>query len=608
MDVRRQDSEGGSDCVRLDSWKAIAAHLGRDIRTVQRWEESEQLPVHRHLHKQRGTVYAYPDELDRWLEARRSNRPPTWVRPSSRPWPRWIGLGTATVGLLALLIGFFWSGRNGVPSPVTTSSADALRLYQRAEALLSGSETVPAGIPRRAVLAEELLEEAVAFDPDFASAYLKLAIARQQRGEPYSEYQDAASMAFELRDTVSDQERLTIEAGYYWLMNDADEAILRLETLTTLYPEDAWALRLLSGLYYLEGRPTESLMTTVRLADLDAGDFLYNALAASNLLMRGDSTQLDDAARYAQRAMIAAPTSNSHNWLLRARTELFPVYAHWMRGDVRAAVTEADDIAATLNARAPGERGALREHLMSIYLTLGRTGAARALTQSLPAEDMELELTAIDLSTGLSALARAHAGNWADLAAQTGREYSPGHWALARLGVGAELVRSVPPSARAEDAALYALDGGLRALSDRQYGRAINLLESGIGTWQSSNSHGLFQLLGALAEAQLATDQVDAAVLTLEASSRLRGRAAVTGEGYWISNQWTLASLYDERGLQEKANLIRHDLALLLAAADQDHPIAARLRDFSTSLGQSARHEDGRPAAQIATREISGLR
>jgi hypothetical protein len=32
---------------RLDSWKEIAAYLGRSIRTVQRWEREEGLPVHR---------------------------------------------------------------------------------------------------------------------------------------------------------------------------------------------------------------------------------------------------------------------------------------------------------------------------------------------------------------------------------------------------------------------------------------------------------------------------------------------------------------------------------------------------------------------------------
>jgi tetratricopeptide (TPR) repeat protein len=56
---------------RLDSWKEIAVYLGRTVRTVQRWEESEGLPVHRHQHHLQGTVYAYPEELDAWVANRR---------------------------------------------------------------------------------------------------------------------------------------------------------------------------------------------------------------------------------------------------------------------------------------------------------------------------------------------------------------------------------------------------------------------------------------------------------------------------------------------------------------------------------------------------------
>jgi TolB-like protein/Tfp pilus assembly protein PilF len=57
---------------RLDSWKEIAAHLRRQVRTVQRWEKSEGLPVHRHLHQKLGSVYAYRAELDSWWKERRA--------------------------------------------------------------------------------------------------------------------------------------------------------------------------------------------------------------------------------------------------------------------------------------------------------------------------------------------------------------------------------------------------------------------------------------------------------------------------------------------------------------------------------------------------------
>ena len=55
---------------RLDSWKEIARYLNRSVRTLYRWEKDEGLPVHRHQHKELGSVFAYKGELDAWLSAR----------------------------------------------------------------------------------------------------------------------------------------------------------------------------------------------------------------------------------------------------------------------------------------------------------------------------------------------------------------------------------------------------------------------------------------------------------------------------------------------------------------------------------------------------------
>ncbi len=52
---------------RLRSWKAIANYLGCSVRTARRWEADEGMPVHRLMHKAQGSVYAYPGELDSWL-------------------------------------------------------------------------------------------------------------------------------------------------------------------------------------------------------------------------------------------------------------------------------------------------------------------------------------------------------------------------------------------------------------------------------------------------------------------------------------------------------------------------------------------------------------
>lgn len=54
---------------RLDSWKEIAAYVSRGVRTVRRWEREEGLPVHRHVHRVLGSVYAYKSEIDAWRQS-----------------------------------------------------------------------------------------------------------------------------------------------------------------------------------------------------------------------------------------------------------------------------------------------------------------------------------------------------------------------------------------------------------------------------------------------------------------------------------------------------------------------------------------------------------
>jgi hypothetical protein len=55
---------------RLDSWKEIASYLDREVRTVQRWEKRESLPIHRHIHHKIGSIYAFKTEIDEWRKGR----------------------------------------------------------------------------------------------------------------------------------------------------------------------------------------------------------------------------------------------------------------------------------------------------------------------------------------------------------------------------------------------------------------------------------------------------------------------------------------------------------------------------------------------------------
>src|SRR5215471_17781290 len=95
---------------RLDSWKEIAAYLKREIRTLHRWEDEEGLPIHRHLHKERGSVYAYKSELDSWWNNRRAVlERPTVAADATHRSGRWK-LISVSVGLAILLVAVAYFG------------------------------------------------------------------------------------------------------------------------------------------------------------------------------------------------------------------------------------------------------------------------------------------------------------------------------------------------------------------------------------------------------------------------------------------------------------------------------------------------------------------
>ena len=85
----------GSD-ERLESWKKIAAYLRRDVRTVQRWEQTAGLPVHRLSRAQRPIPYAYKKELDAWWKRQSDGGPPAETARPRRPF--------AIAAVLALLL------------------------------------------------------------------------------------------------------------------------------------------------------------------------------------------------------------------------------------------------------------------------------------------------------------------------------------------------------------------------------------------------------------------------------------------------------------------------------------------------------------------------
>jgi serine/threonine-protein kinase len=109
---------------------------------------------------------------------------------------------------------------------VTTSSVDALRQYVQGMRAIEERNDLAAGIP--------LLEEAIRLDTNFAMAYRKLgASLGNASGARRDRVQQLIAKAYELRDRLSESERLLTTASYWSTgpREDIRQSILALETL-----------------------------------------------------------------------------------------------------------------------------------------------------------------------------------------------------------------------------------------------------------------------------------------------------------------------------------------------------------------------------------------
>ena len=102
---------------RLDSWKEIAVYLKREVRTVQRWEKTDGLPVHRLQVNKQGPVYAYKSELDSWfrgrepgLEAEAKHEEGSGAR--TRPRMQWLIVRGLLAVAMLVCVGAYFAGKS----------------------------------------------------------------------------------------------------------------------------------------------------------------------------------------------------------------------------------------------------------------------------------------------------------------------------------------------------------------------------------------------------------------------------------------------------------------------------------------------------------------
>src|SRR5687768_11809608 len=115
---------------RLGSWKAIAAYLQRDITTVQRWERREGMPIHRHVHDKRGSVYAFRSELDAWLQDR---RPAPASEPHQRAARGIIPLAAVVLATAAIAGWWLLAPETEPPNPLANARITPLTDFEGME-------------------------------------------------------------------------------------------------------------------------------------------------------------------------------------------------------------------------------------------------------------------------------------------------------------------------------------------------------------------------------------------------------------------------------------------------------------------------------------------
>ncbi len=154
---------------------------------------------------------------------------------------------------------------------VTTNSLDALQAFSRGRVSMMGKGDFTAAIPQ--------LEKAVRLDPNFAIAYAALATCFYDLGES-AKAADYAKKAYELRDRVSERERLGIESRYHlFTYGDLQKARQVLELWVQTYPRELVARNDLGANYGTLGQYEKALAISQEAMSIDPG----SALATLNL-------------------------------------------------------------------------------------------------------------------------------------------------------------------------------------------------------------------------------------------------------------------------------------------------------------------------------------
>jgi len=157
--------------------------------------------------------------------------------------------------------------RFDVPIEATTSSLEALKNY---------SMGIKVGHEKGDAPSIPFLKRAIELDPNFPMAYAGLAISYVNLGQP-SLGLEYATKAYQLRDRVSEREKLRISANYFSAMGELEKEAQTYELWIANYPRDDVPHNNLGANYAIMGQYEKCLAEAQETLRLQPGDIINNA-------------------------------------------------------------------------------------------------------------------------------------------------------------------------------------------------------------------------------------------------------------------------------------------------------------------------------------------
>jgi tetratricopeptide (TPR) repeat protein len=527
------------------------------VRTVQRWEKSEGLPVYRHIHKKLGTVYAYASELDAWWNNRRPRleaEEAQETKEAGKKWRRWM-LAAALAGLAIAVATGLLLRQPVLPFEERDWVLIASFENRTGEALFDG--TLEYALERElsnsgyvSVVPRERVEDVLRLMKRPLNTKIDAALGREiclRDGEIRALLAGSAEKigpAYLLSVALVDPYGSTTVAGF-------NEEVASHEAF-------------LPALQRLSKQVRKNL-----------GENPFRVRFEPDKLEKVTTPSLQALQLYSQADL-----------LIDQGKSAFPAWEYWVHGNMQKALEEVDRVAESVGDRRGQEREGFAFLVGLHYLPLGRFKQAQEMF------DYIRDTSALQWCPALAAFLRDDSEALNDHLRRFTSEPRPSFPIPLLLLIRAGFLSEADEMTRAIEKSPWrrtfpALRGEL-SFARGQSVEAIPLLEEGIRKIrQPLEGITFFFASESLASAHERQGQLDKALRVLEQASQIKNELGVvlgpTAESLWMRNQWRLAQVYRKLGREEDAQPIEAELLKRLAYADSDHPI---LQALSKSPGQ----------------------